>query len=46
MDSRGIPEKINISLFFCFLNCLTLVIVLQSSFKALDGKNTDRREWE
>lgn len=46
MDSSGIPARIFISLFFYFLNSLTPVIILQSSFKALHGKNTDASQWE
>lgn len=46
MDSSGIPARIYISLFFCFLNSLTPVIILQSSFKALHGKSMDTSQWE
>lgn len=46
MDSSITPARIYLFLFFCFLNSLNPVIILQSSFKALDGKNTDTREWE
>lgn len=46
IDSNGIPARVYASLFFYFLNSLTLGIILQSLFKALDGKNTDTTEWE